>query len=98
MAWRTHPYLVLGPAGNIQCSLKYFDLKTAKVVTRRTFNILTMPDRVIKMVNTLGNGQNAIKYGNKVEFLNRLKTNSIGKMKTSTLMMWWMRRKSILIF
>jgi len=34
-----------------------------------------MQDRVIKTVNQVGNGQNAVKYGNKLEFLNRPKAN-----------------------
>ena len=35
-------------------SLKCFDLKTDSVVTRRTFGVLPMPDRIVKQVNAWG--------------------------------------------
>ena len=68
---RTHECIALGPAGNIQGSLKCFDIKTGKVVTRRSFTEFPMPDRVIKKVNHWGKTQKNLKYGRNVEFLNR---------------------------
>ena len=38
MKSRTHPCISLGPSGNMQGSLKCFDIQTGKVVTRRTIN------------------------------------------------------------
>ena len=68
---RKHGCLALGPTGNEQGSIYAFDLKTGKVVTRRTFDRLPMPDRVLKIVNEWGKGTKVIKYGSKLEFLNR---------------------------
>ena len=73
MKSRTHPCIGLGPAGNMQGSLKCFDIKTGKVVTRRTIKVITMPDDNIKTVNRWGQGQRAVTYGNKLEFLIRVK-------------------------
>ena len=42
----------LGPSVNRQGSLKCFDLKTGSVVTRRTFDVLPMPDRIANQVNS----------------------------------------------
>ena len=48
---RTHGYTALGNSGNRQGSLKCFDLKSGKVVTRRIFKVIPIPDRVVKLVN-----------------------------------------------
>jgi len=56
MKSRTHPCIGLGPSGNMQGSLKCFDIQTGKVVTRRTINRISgksmlenkkLPDREI---------------------------------------------------
>jgi len=44
--------------------LKCFDIKTGKVVTCRTINVLPVPADVIKTVNRWGQGKKAITYGN----------------------------------
>jgi len=85
MKLRTYPYIGLGPSGNMQESLKCFDIKTGKVVTCRTINVLPMPDDVIKTVNRWGQGTKAITYGNnKLECLNRAKQISTGRTMSST--------------
>ena len=48
---RTHKCISLGASGNIQWPLKCFDLKSGNVVTRRGFKVISMPDRVVKLVN-----------------------------------------------
>jgi len=75
MKSRTHPCVSLGPSGNMQGSLKCFDIKTGKVVTHRTNKVIPMPDDIIiiKTVNGWDQGQNAITFGNKLELLNHAK-------------------------
>jgi hypothetical protein len=51
---RTYSCIALGPTGNIQGSMKCFDLKTGRVVKRRTITVLPMPDRIIKQVQKWG--------------------------------------------
>ena len=51
---RRHDCIALGPSGNIQGSLKCFDLKTGSVATMRIFDVLPMPDRIVKQVNAGG--------------------------------------------
>ena len=43
MADRTHSCLALGPSGNLQGSVKCFDLLTGKVVVRQTIKVFPMP-------------------------------------------------------
>ena len=65
MKSRTHPCLALGPSGNLQGSVKCFDIETGKVVIQRTINeVITMPTRVIKSINQWGQkGQKSEQYG-----------------------------------
>ena len=44
----------LGPTGNIQGTYKFFSLKTGKLLRRRKFTALPMPDLVIKKVEAWG--------------------------------------------
>ena len=71
MAERTHSCISLGPSGNLQGSLKCFDLITGKVIVRRTFRTIPIPDRILKLVNRWGKTSRSEQYGNKLEFLNR---------------------------
>ena len=71
---RTHSCLSLGPAGNLQGSLKCFDILTGKVVTRRTIKVLPMPDRFLKTPNRWGLMSRTTVFGDKLEFLNRMKS------------------------
>ena len=47
---QTYGCIALGTCGNRQGSLKCFDLKSGKVMTRRVFKVIPMPDRVVKLV------------------------------------------------
>ena len=51
---RTHSCISLGPSGNIQGSLKCFDLETGKVVIRRRVVQLPFPNRMLKKANAWG--------------------------------------------
>ena len=44
---RTHTCIALGPSGNLQGSVKCFDLHTGKIVVRRTIEGLTLPERIV---------------------------------------------------
>ena len=50
----TYPALLLGPTGNIQGTVKAYDLTTGRVKKPRSFTPYPMPDRVIKAVNKIG--------------------------------------------
>ena len=54
MMTRTHQCLALGPSGNCQGSVVCLDLKTEKLVTRRTVKVVPMPDSIVRKINTLG--------------------------------------------
>jgi hypothetical protein len=68
MAWRTHEGIALGPTGNLQGSVKFFCINTGRVLKRRSFTQMPMPDRVIKRVNAIGLRQ---KQGRAFRFVNR---------------------------
>jgi hypothetical protein len=50
----THECIACGPTGNLQGSVKFYCLTTGRILKRRSFNAMLMPDRVIKRVNTIG--------------------------------------------
>jgi hypothetical protein len=54
MAWCTHECIALGLMGNLQGSMKFYCLTTGRVLKRRSFTPMPMPDRVIKRVNAIG--------------------------------------------
>ena len=54
MAERTHSCLTLGPSGNLQGSVKCFDLLTGRVVVCQTNKVLLMPDSIPKLINRWG--------------------------------------------
>ena len=68
MAPRTHAAIALGPTGNMQGSVKFYCLTTGRVLRRRSFTPLAMPDRVIQRVNTIGQRE---RQGRTFRFLNR---------------------------
>ena len=68
---QTHRCVALGYFGNIQESLKCFDLKSGKVVMRRVFKVIPMPDRVVKLVNDWGMQFKKENNKNKLFLLNR---------------------------
>ena len=51
---RTHQCIALGGSGNRQGSIKCFDLKSGRVVTRRFFRVIYMTYRVVKLFNDWG--------------------------------------------
>jgi hypothetical protein len=54
---RTKGAIALGPSGNIQGGFKFMALDTGKKITRRSWDVIPMPDIVIERVNTLGADQ-----------------------------------------
>ncbi len=73
MAERTHSCIALGPSGNLQGSVKCFDLLTGKLVIRRTVKVVPYPDRIIRLANSWGKQSRSKQFGNKLEFLDRNK-------------------------
>jgi hypothetical protein len=51
MASRTQPAICLGPTGNAQGSYRFFSLSTGRVIVRRNFTIIPMPDTIIALVD-----------------------------------------------
>jgi hypothetical protein len=68
---RTSPCIVLGPTGNIQGSIKCYNLETKAVVKRRNITPLPMPDRVIKCVIDLGKRAKQTRTARNLQFLDR---------------------------
>jgi hypothetical protein len=54
---RTQGAICLGPTGNLQGGYKFMSLKTGMKIARRSWDVIPMPDTVIKRVNALGNHQ-----------------------------------------
>jgi hypothetical protein len=60
----------LAPTGNLQGSVKFYCLKTGRVLKHRSFTAMPMPARVIRRVNTIGAQEG---QGREFWFLNRRK-------------------------
>jgi hypothetical protein len=69
---RTSPCIVLGPTGNIQGSVRCYNLETKSIVKRRTITPLPMPDRVIRRVIALGKRSKQKRKSAHLQFLNRV--------------------------
>jgi hypothetical protein len=69
---RTQSCISLGPSGNMQGSLKCFDLKTGKVVIRRRVEQLPFPNRMLKKVIEWEKKGKAQITKDSIQFLNRL--------------------------
>jgi hypothetical protein len=54
---RTKGAISLGPSGNLQGGYKFMALNTGKKITRRSWDVIPMPDTVIARVNALGTDQ-----------------------------------------
>ena len=54
---RTKGEISLGPSGNSQGGHKFMALNTGRKITRRSWDVIPIPDIVINRVNTLGTGQ-----------------------------------------
>ena len=70
MAWRAHKAIALGPTGNLQGSVKFYCVNTGRVLKRRSFTPMPMPNRVIKRDNKIGEQEG---QGRTFCFLNRQK-------------------------
>ncbi len=70
MTAQTHKAIATGPTGNFQGRVKFYCLKTGRILKRRSFTPLPMPNRVIKRVNAIGAHE---KQGQEFRFLNRRK-------------------------
>ena len=70
MTPHTHECIACGPTGNLQGSIKFYCLTTGRILKRRSFMAMPMPDRVIKRVNTIGLQE---KQGRTFRFTNRSK-------------------------
>jgi hypothetical protein len=68
MMSRTHKAISLGPTGNLQGSVKFYCINMGRVLKRRSFTPMLMPDHVIRRVNAIGKRE---KQGRAFRFLNR---------------------------
>ena len=68
MTARTHEAIALGPTGNLQGSVKFYCLNTGRVLKRRSFTPMPMPDSVIERVNKIGERE---RQGRAFRFTNR---------------------------
>ena len=68
---RTHGCIALGPSGNLQGSLKCFDLETGKVVTRRIIKQIPWPERMLKIANAWGRKSKRLILKESITFTNR---------------------------
>ena len=63
----------MGSSGNLQGLLKCFDLDTGWVVVRRSFKVLPIPDRVVKLANCWGQTSClTARHGTGLDFVNRV--------------------------
>jgi hypothetical protein len=69
MISRTHEGIALGPTGNLQGSVKFYSLTTGRVIKRRNFTEMPMPDSIIKKVDAIGQKEN---HGRQFRFTNRV--------------------------
>ena len=70
MDTRTVPCIALGTTGNMQGSLRVFDLNSGKVLVRCTAKEMPFPSRVLKRVNDWGRLHGSA-HGQKLVILNR---------------------------
>ena len=70
---RTHACIALGPTGNVQGSLKCFDLETGRIVKRRTVTPVPMPNRILKKIKKWGQKSKQMRSQRRLDFLNRNK-------------------------
>jgi len=50
----THEAIALGPTGNLQEGVKFYCIHMGRVLKRRSFTPMSMPDSVIQRVNKIG--------------------------------------------
>jgi hypothetical protein len=83
---RTHACIALGPTGNIQGSLKCFNIDTGKIIKCQTITLLPMPDQIVKKVRKWGKCQSKYDLSKDLIFLIGTSKNSTG---TLNLMRKW---------
>ena len=67
MTLRTHACIACRPTGNLQGSVKFYCLTTGRILKRRSWTALPMPDKVIDKVNRIGKSK---RQGREFRFLN----------------------------
>ena len=67
---RTHACIALGPAGNCQGLLKYFDPATGKLVIRRIIEQLPWRKIMIKRANWWGRKSKELTLKGSIKFIN----------------------------
>jgi len=70
MTPRTHKCIACRPTGNIQGSIIFYCLTMGRILKRRSFTAMPMPDRIIKHVNSIGSWE---KQGCTFQFTDRSK-------------------------
>ena len=73
MKLRAEPCIALGPTGNIQGGVNCYSLTTKKILERRSFTRLPMPDQVVRRVVKLGKRAKQLRTDQRLKFLNRHK-------------------------
>ena len=77
---KNHSCIALETSGKRQGSVKCFDLETGKVVVSRNINHILWPGRIIKKASAWGKRSKEIIAKNAIQFRNRHKGSSTGKM------------------
>ena len=73
MNGRTFAGLYLGPTGNLQGTVKAWDINTGRVKKVKVFDVVPMPDSVVDTVNEWGKKYQKEKKKKMGKFLDRLK-------------------------
>ena len=68
---RIHACIALGPSGNIQGYINWFDLDTGRVVVRRIFKKCIWTERLLRKANTRGKKDKKTILKGQIKFLNR---------------------------
>ena len=73
MNGRTFVVLYLGPTGNLQGTVKAWDINTGHVKKVKVFDVVPMPDSVVDTVNEWGKKYQKEKKKKMGKFLDRLR-------------------------
>ena len=68
---RTHSCITLGPSGNRKGSINFLDLKTGRVMVRRTVKQIPWTDRLLKVANQWGKEVKAEIMQGRIKLFNR---------------------------
>ena len=89
MKERTYDDLYLVTMGNLQGTLKAFDLKMGRVKKSRNFSCVPMPDLVVILVIDWGKRSKKEHQKNKLEFFNRLQKKMTETIVNMMIMKAW---------